>query len=69
VGVGIGYSHFDRSNGFNEDNLLIPVIVGAEYDVNDHVALTSDMRFNVAATSDVNKFFYTWQILGVRYRF
>jgi hypothetical protein len=69
IGLGAGYSFYGRSNQANESNLLIPVIIGAEYEVAPNIALTSDMRFSIAATSDFNKFFYTWQMIGCRYRF
>jgi hypothetical protein len=68
-GVGVGFSHYNRSNRSDESNLLIPVLTGAEFELTDQIALTSDMRFNIAATSDIDTFFFSWQMIGVRYRF
>jgi opacity protein-like surface antigen len=72
VGAGIGFRSYtdDTSRPFvipgSTDFLFSPTI-GLEYDLTDHVSLTSDMRFNV--TSGFDNFYYSWQLLGVRFRF
>ena len=68
AGVGVGLTYYDVF-GFDETSLLIPVLIGVEYDLREDIALTSDMRFNVVATSDLDNFYWSWQVIGVRYRF
>jgi opacity protein-like surface antigen len=71
LGFGFGLAHAgsDFSNA-SDNGALFAFIAGIEYDINDHVALASDMRFNLVAGNDTNDtFFYTWQIVGARYRF
>jgi hypothetical protein len=54
----------------SDNGALFSFIVGLEYDITDHVALTSDMRFNVIAGNDSpDSFYYSWQLIGARYRF
>ena len=48
--------------------------VGIEFDLSDHIALTNEMRFNFMAGANKlglysDTFYYSWQMLGVRYRF
>ena len=69
IGLGAGYSFYGRSGRSNESNLVIPLIMGAEYELAENIALTSDMRFDIVATSDFNKFLYTWKMIGFRFRF
>jgi opacity protein-like surface antigen len=73
VGAGIGFRSYtdDTSRSpfvipGSTDFLFSPTI-GLEYDLTDHLSLTSDMRFNV--TSGFDNFYYSWQLLGVRFRF
>ncbi len=42
----------------------------AQYEVTDQIAMTSDMRVNVLA-GDIfgDSFYYSWQLIGARYRF
>ncbi len=68
AGIGAGFTHYSASP-FKETNFLIPVLFGFEFDLTENVALTNDMRFNIVATSDVDKFYWSWQLIGVRYRF
>jgi hypothetical protein len=71
AGVGFGLSHVGSDFGDASDNAaLFSFIVGVEYDVTDHVAVTSDMRFNVLAGELFgDSFYYSWQMVGARYRF
>ena len=46
---------------------LFSFIGGLEYDISDRVALTSDMRLNLTSFND--PFYFSWQVLGARYRF
>lgn len=65
VGVGMGF----RSNtGITGDSgFLFPILVGVEYDLSDNLSLTTDMRLNIVSGND--NFYYTWQVLGARFRF
>jgi len=71
VGFGFGLAHFGSDFSFYSDNgALFSFIAGMEYDLTDHVALTSDMRFNaIAGNSSGDSFYYSWQLIGARYRF
>lgn len=78
AGLGMGLWHVGGDLGnfgtveFNDNAFLFSMIFGIEYDLNEHVALTSDMRFNIlggTAPQIDDHFNYTWQIAGVRYRF
>lgn len=71
AGVGLGLSHVGADFGpFSDNALIVPLIVGVEYNINEHFAATSDMRFNIIGGSIVNEhFYYSWQIAGIRYRF
>jgi len=71
VGLGAGFTHLSIDNSsFGESAFLISILMGLEYDITEHIAFTSDMRFNIAA-GDLfgDSFYYSWQILGARYRF
>ena len=71
AGIGMGLAHVGADFGPLSDNaFLIAFIVGAEYDLTDRVALTSDMRFNVFVGHLFgDSFAFSWQIIGARYRF
>ena len=69
VGLGIGFNHYGASGFAGETNLLIPVIVGAQYALQENLMLTSEMRFNIAATSDTDNFYFSWQMVGLRLGF
>ena len=69
LGAGIGFRTYTEDRPFERgttDFLFSPAL-GLEYDISDHVSLTTDMRFNV--TSGRDNFYYSWQLLGARYRF
>lgn len=72
VGVGMGLGHLgpDSSAIPGQQTFLLSLIAGLEYDLTNEVALTSDMRFNIA-TIDLfgDNFQFSWQMVGVRYRF
>lgn len=71
LGLGMGLAHAGVDVGNLSDNaFLIAFIAGLEYDLSEHVALTSDMRFNVLAGELFGDgFMYTWQVVGARLRF
>ena len=78
AGLGMGLWHVGGDLGnfgtvdFSDNAFLFSMIFGIEYDLSEHVALTSDMRFNIlggTAPQIDDHFNYTWQIAGVRYRF
>lgn len=64
AGLGMGFAHAGGAAG---TAFLFSFIGGLEYDVNDHVAITSDMRLNLTSFNDV--FYFSWQVIGARYRF
>ena len=70
-GVGFGLAHVGSDfGGFSDNGALFSFIVGAEYDIMEQVALTSDMRFNaIAGNSSTDSFLFSWQIIGARFRF
>ncbi len=77
AGLGMGLWHVGGSVAntpldFTDNAFLFSMLVGIEYDLNEHIALTSDMRFNIlggTAPQIDDHFNYTWQLVGVRYRF
>ena len=68
AGIGIGFTHYS-AGGFNETNFLLPIIMGLEFDLTERIALTNEMRFNVVPPSDAETFYWSWQLIGARYRF
>jgi opacity protein-like surface antigen len=62
AGAGMGFS---TAGGFSA--FLFSMIGGLEYDLNERLALTSDMRFNILSGPD--SFNFSWQMIGARYRF
>lgn len=65
VGAGMGFSHI---GGLVGTGFLFSFITGLEYDLDERVAVTSDMRFNLTSLTG-DTFHFTWQMFGVRYRF
>jgi hypothetical protein len=63
AGLGLGF----RSYTSDTTDFLFPMILGVEYDLMEHLSLTSDMRFNI--TSGRDRFYYSWQLVGARFRF
>ena len=70
AGMGMGFrtytSDFSSLEPGTTDFLFNPT-VGLEYDVSDNFSVTTDMRFNV--TSGRDRFYYSWQLIGARFRF
>jgi len=71
AGFGFGLAHFGADFvNVSANGALFSFIFGIEYDVTDHIAITSDMRFNAVAGNDSgDSFYYSWQLVGARYRF
>ena len=74
VGGGIGLYHVGGPNGnLSYDGLLFSFPVGIEFDLTDRIALTNEMRFNFMAAANKgplsDTFYYSWQMLGARFRF
>ncbi len=76
VGGGIGLYHVGGPNGnLSYDGLLFSFPVGIEFDLTDRIALTNEMRFNFMAAANKpaigrsDTFYYSWQMIGARFRF
>ena len=78
VGGGIGLYHVGGPDGDRSyDGLLFSFPVGIEFDLTDRIALTNEMRFNFMAAANKNipgdrlsdTFYYSWQMIGARFRF
>ena len=76
--AGLGVSHIDVEvdlgpfGSFDADDtaFLINFGFGGEYELNDRLALTSHMLFNIHAGDLFDDgFSFSWQLLGARYRF
>ncbi len=63
AGLGLGFRGY---TGTTLD-FLFPILFGAELDLTRRFSLTSDMRLNV--TSGPDNFYYSWQLVGARFRF
>ncbi len=63
AGAGMGFS---TAGGFGS-GFLFSMIGGVEYDINEQMALTTEMRLNVTSLADT--FYFSWQLIGARYRF
>ncbi|MDG2051095.1 MAG: outer membrane beta-barrel protein [Myxococcota bacterium] len=74
AGGGIGLYHVGgRTGASSYDGFLFTFPVGIEFDLTEHIALTNEMRFNFMAGANKaglsDTFYYSWQMLGARYRF
>ena len=76
VGGGIGLYHVGgRTGASSYDGLLFSFPVGIEFDLTERIALTNEMRFNFMAAANKpgtglsDTFYYSWQMLGARFRF
>jgi len=68
-GVGISY-YDDDDRDDDETGFLMNMGLGAEYLVDEHVAINSNLMFNAVPTFEPSRAFYwSWQFLGVRFRF
>jgi len=60
----------DRPNKNTSSGFLANVGFGLEYEINEHVFVGSQMMFNFLPTEVLDeKFFYSWQIAGLRIKF
>jgi opacity protein-like surface antigen len=71
VGMGLAILDQDKRPGDNTDaGFLLNVGLGIEYEVSEHLYLGSQMKFNILPFQTLGqKFFYTWQVGGVRLAF
>ena len=69
AGAGIGFRTYTTDLPFDPGttDFLFNPMLGLEYDVTDNLSVTTDMRFNV--TSGRDNFYYSWQLIGTRFRF
>jgi hypothetical protein len=68
---GAGLTYYDDDDRDDDDTgFLMNMGLGAEYLVDEHVGIGSNIMFNVAPTFRPSQAFYwSWQFLQVRYRF
>lgn len=71
VGMGLAILDQDKRPGDNTDaGFLLNVGMGIEYEVSEHLFLGSQMKFNILPFQTLGqKFFYSWQVGGVRLAF
>lgn len=80
AGAGIGFTHvgFTSAPGVpsvGANAFLFSMILGTDYNFTEHIAATSEMRFNITggfptvAGVAQEHFYFSWQIVGIRYRF
>ena len=77
--TGLGFTWWERDLRFGRDDddtaFLINFGFGAEYRFTPHLALGSQMLFNFIPTEIFDDrayddhFYYSWEVLGLRYRF
>ena len=69
VNGGIGFAFVDRKK-VDEVGFLMNLGFGLAYNFSTQVAAQSAMQFNIIPGGAAGeKFFYTWQMAGIRYRF
>jgi len=71
LGAGLAYIHKDRGRGNIDDvGLLIHPGFGAEFDIDDRVALGTHFVFDILPIDTAGEnFFFSWQALALRVRF
>ena len=79
VHLGIGFSWWDADvyKRVNDDDtaFLLSPGFGVDFRINEHVAVGSQMLFNIIPTGihdDTpidDQFYYSWEVVGVRFRF
>jgi len=77
LGVGFSWWDADHYKGVNDDDtqFLLSPGFGVDFRINRHLSVGSQMLFNVipAAIHDDTRiddqFYYSWQVIGLRYRF
>jgi hypothetical protein len=71
-GLGLAYLKREFNNRSDRDDVafLIELGVGIEYSINERVSLESAMQFNILPGELLgDHFYYSWQLVGVRYKF
>ena len=69
VNGGIGFAFVDRK-AVDEVGFLMQLGFGLAYNISTQVAAQSAMQFNIIPGGAAGeKFYYSWQIAGIRYRF
>ena len=71
TGIGFTYAEIDtRGRDDDDTGFLFMIGGGLAYPINEHFSLESAMQFNIT-TNDYfdDDFYYSWEVLGVRYRF
>ena len=69
VNCGLGLAFIDRKS-VDEVGFLIDLGFGIAYYISEKVGIQSSMQFNIIPGEAAGeKFYYTWQIAGIRYRF
>lgn len=71
---GLGFSHYSADAGpfrdFSETGFLMMLGFGLGYRLSDEFGFESSMRFNIVPTEVLgDKFYYSWQMAGIRYTF
>ncbi len=71
VDGGLGFTYMKRNAGdLSDTGFLMTFGGGIEYPLRPGLALGTTMRFNVLPTGVLgDKFFYSWEIAGLRYKF
>lgn len=70
VNGGIGLAFIDPKGAVDEVGFLMHVGFGVAFNFSTKIAVQSAMQFNIIPGSAAGeKFYYTWQIAGIRYRF
>jgi hypothetical protein len=69
-GVGFAYMQRDRVGSNDDLGFLFNLGAGIQYEWTDRLAFGTDMRFNVMPDEVLNdRFFFSWQLAQLRYRF
>lgn len=70
---GLGLTHWDDDDRLGDDDdteFLLNVGFGVEYEVAEDVSVVSQMLFNIIPDKIFGeRFYYSWEVLSVRYRF
>jgi len=76
--LGVGFTYWDANGyrGVHDDDtqFLLSMGFGVEYRFDKHVSVGSQMLFNVIPVGILehprinDKFYYSWQVIGLRYR-
>ena len=79
VHLGVGFTWWDADvyKGVNDDDtqFLLSPGFGVDFRINEHVSVGSQMLFNVIPgaihdnTPIDDTFYYSWEVIGLRYRF